>query len=106
MQTREQTISDLVQSLTDYAEAVGAPTDALDSFIYEADGENGLSALNEIVGEDEQEDFISNVEVSASGVNNEGFPGQIRFLIEGYSDLQEGAKDIHFWLTQSVAKPF
>lgn len=81
--------SDIARDLASEAAVAGVSDGALDYMVYDAAGEEDLPGINATDDPDDQEVRIVDMEGRASRINNEGFSGQIEFLLsQGIPEAQ------------------
>ena len=84
----------VVDSLVNLAEEAGIPEDFFDEHVTDLAIAEALDTINSTDSRDEQENQITNAENRASRINNEGFSGQIEFLLTAYETVEAGEADI------------
>lgn len=70
-----------ISRLTRLAELVGLDSSGFDDLVHDLAQEEGLTELNELEQEDEQEDCLSSWESYASDINNGGLESQLLYLL-------------------------
>lgn len=80
--------------LTQLATNLRLAEDAFDEDVYVLAGEASLDELNASESEGAQESTIATSERSASDVNNGGFDAQFRYLLAGYTSIEDGEREL------------
>src|SRR5690348_10089384 len=79
-----------LMNLVDLAEELGLESSDLDDVVHDCAQDGGLDVLNTLVGEDDQEEHIREVEADTSSINNGGLEAQIDFLLthNGHAEVR------------------